>query len=139
MRARSASTTPRAASSIPRRGSRRQRERLRELAARLAALLARGTSAQRRTSLDASQVRLLRELRAPLPQAARLALAAAIAGARWARPRSRARRGGSARSAQSLAHLNPQAVLERGYAIVATAQGEIVVDSAQLQPATRSR
>ncbi|HVE51638.1 MAG TPA: exodeoxyribonuclease VII large subunit [Casimicrobiaceae bacterium] len=35
--------------------------------------------------------------------------------------------------AQSLAHLNPQAVLERGYAIVATPDGEIVVDSATLK------
>ena len=34
--------------------------------------------------------------------------------------------------AQSLVHLNPTAVLERGYAIVATAAGDIVVDSAQV-------
>ena len=34
---------------------------------------------------------------------------------------------------RSLAHLNPQAVLERGYAIVATPAGDIVVDSAQLR------
>jgi exodeoxyribonuclease VII large subunit len=34
--------------------------------------------------------------------------------------------------AQSLAHLNPQAVLERGYAIVAAADGAIVQDAAQV-------
>ena len=34
--------------------------------------------------------------------------------------------------AQSLAHLNPQAVLERGYAIVAAADGTIVVDARQV-------
>ena len=32
----------------------------------------------------------------------------------------------------SLAHLNPQAVLERGYAIVTTADGAIVDTSARL-------
>ena len=34
--------------------------------------------------------------------------------------------------AQNLAHLNPQAVLERGYAIVAAADGTIVVDARQV-------
>ena len=34
--------------------------------------------------------------------------------------------------AQSLAHLNPQGVLERGYAIVAAADGAIVEDAAKL-------
>jgi len=34
--------------------------------------------------------------------------------------------------AMSLAHLNPQAVLERGYAIVTTADGAIVDTSARL-------
>jgi exodeoxyribonuclease VII large subunit len=38
---------------------------------------------------------------------------------------------------QNLAHLNPEAVLTRGYAIVATAQGEIVSDSRQVAPGDR--
>ena len=76
-------------------------------------------------------MRLLRELRAPLAQAARLALAQrSLARAGRIGSRERARRLGEL--AQSLAHLNPQAVLERGYAIVSTSQDEIVVDSAQL-------
>ena len=33
---------------------------------------------------------------------------------------------------QSLAHLNPQGVLERGYAIVTTAEGTIVDDASRL-------
>ena len=35
---------------------------------------------------------------------------------------------------QSLVHLNPQRVLERGYALVQQASGAIVRDSAALQP-----
>ena len=38
-----------------------------------------------------------------------------------------------------LAHLNPQSVLERGYSITFTQQGEIVRDSKQLQPSDRIR
>jgi len=70
-------------------------------------------------------------LRKPLPQAAR---AAALRGA--------LERAGAARIAhgrvdvealqRGLAHLNPSAVLERGYAIVTTAQGNIVYDAATL-------
>ncbi len=110
----------------------RQHERLVELAARLARRWAR-QSVQRRMSLDASQVRLQREFRAPLAQTARLALAQrSLARAGQDRVAHAARRFGEL--AQSLTHLNPQAVLERGYAIVSTAQDEIVVDSAQLKP-----
>jgi exodeoxyribonuclease VII large subunit len=36
-----------------------------------------------------------------------------------------------------LAHLNPQAVLERGYSIVTTEDGTIVRDSAPLRPGQR--
>ncbi len=53
---------------------------------------------------------LLWRLRQPLPQAVALAALA-----------------------QNLAHLNPQAVLERGYAIVTTTQGAIVQDAAQIE------
>jgi exodeoxyribonuclease VII large subunit len=110
----------------------RQHERLVELAARLARCWSR-QSAHRRTSLNASHVRLLREFRAPLAQTARLAVAQRLlAGAGQDRLARAARRLGEL--GQSLSHLNPRAVLERGYAIVSTSQDEIVVDSAQLKP-----
>ena len=109
----------------------RQRERLRELALRLQRCWARRT-AHRRTALNASQVRLVRELRAPLPQTAALRnLRRALPVAAGDRVMQLERRLQSL--AQNLEHLNPQAVLERGYAIVSTAEGEIVVDSAQLR------
>ena len=38
------------------------------------------------------------------------------------------------RAAQSLAHLNPHAVLERGYSLARTASGEIILDGARLAP-----
>jgi exodeoxyribonuclease VII large subunit len=82
---------------------------------------------------DSAGRRLLRELRAPLPLQARID----AAGERLARC-------GSARVdrldervkaiAQHLAHLNPRAVLERGYAIVTDARGDVVQDSASVQP-----
>ncbi len=70
-------------------------------------------------------------LRQPLPQAARLApLAAAMRRASsLAVERRQARMDALA---VNLAHLNPHAVLERGYAIVTDADGVIVQDSAAL-------
>jgi exodeoxyribonuclease VII large subunit len=70
-------------------------------------------------------------LRRPLPQAARLApvrgtLARAMAD------RLERQRGRIAALERSLAHLNPQAVLERGYAIVTAADGTIVLDAERL-------
>jgi exodeoxyribonuclease VII large subunit len=109
-----------------------QRERTADLARRLA------TAWQRRHEQAATRVAALhaqftRELRAPPPQQARLALAA-----------DRLRRSGGERVvrldervralAQNLAHLNPQGVLERGYAIVAAADGAIVQDARALAP-----
>jgi exodeoxyribonuclease VII large subunit len=38
------------------------------------------------------------------------------------------------RLAGALRHLNPEAVLERGYCIVSTQDGEVVQSSAQLEP-----
>jgi exodeoxyribonuclease VII large subunit len=71
-------------------------------------------------------------LRRPLPHAARLArLREAML-----RAASLTLERGSRRTAaleQSLAHLNPQAVLERGYAIVTNAEGAIVHDAATVQ------
>jgi len=109
----------------------RQRDRLRELALRLKRCWAR-RSAHRATSLDAAQGRLLRELRAPLAQAASLRnVRRALGVAARDRVTHLERRLGALE--RSLEHLNPQAVLERGYAIVATPAGEIVVDTAQLR------
>ena len=71
-------------------------------------------------------------LRQPLPQAARLAPLRDAHAARGGDPRSSGRRARIAALEQSLAHLNPQAVLERGYAIVTTADGAIVDDAAKL-------
>ena len=42
-----------------------------------------------------------------------------------------------ARLSASLTHLNPQAILERGYSIVTDAQGSIIRDSDALEPNTR--
>jgi exodeoxyribonuclease VII large subunit len=80
----------------------------------------------------AAALRLRREMRAPLADAAR---AAALAG-RWRRAATLAMSGASARVdglAQSLAHLSPRHVLERGYAIVARKDnGDIVQDARTL-------
>jgi exodeoxyribonuclease VII large subunit len=112
-----------------------QQLRVTGLARRLAQR-ARADAVVRTTRLVAAERRLLREMRAPLPSAQRLE-----------RLRDAWRRQGPLRVAraadrvaalaQSLALLNPQAVLERGYAIVATAGGDIVLDAAQLAPGDR--
>jgi len=82
--------------------------------------------------------RLIRELRAPLPQSARVARAID----NWRR-RARERIARHAvrldALAQSLAHLNPEAVLTRGYAIVTTSDGTVVFDAAQIAPADAVR
>ena len=56
----------------------------------------------------------MRELRSPLPAAQRVAALA-----------------------QNLAHLSPESVLDRGYAIVATADGTIVADAGQVSAGDR--
>ena len=75
--------------------------------------------------------RLSRLLRQPLPQAAQLAplhdAMQRAASSRLERSRTQVTALG-----RSLAHLNPQAVLERGYAIVTTADGVIVDAAAKL-------
>jgi len=90
-----------------------QRARIEELARRLTRTTRARVDA-RRSAAAALCGRLVRELRAPLPASLR-----------------------AARLAQSLAHLNPEAVLTRGYAIVATADGAIVSDSHQLAAGDR--
>ncbi|MFO1414644.1 MAG: exodeoxyribonuclease VII large subunit [Burkholderiales bacterium] len=108
-----------------------QAQRTGEMATRLARLM-RADLAARRGDLGNARTRFCRELRAPLPAAARLA----AAGERWRRAgpeRIAQAQRQVERLAQSLAHLNPEAVLTRGFAIVATEDGGIVRDGAQLQ------
>ena len=76
-------------------------------------------------------LRLLWRLRQPLPQSARLPLLhdAMRRAASTGLERAHTRIAGLERS---LVHLNPQAVLGRGYAIVTTADGTIVDTTARL-------
>ena len=91
----------------------------------------RGQLASARARTDGAGGRIAWLMRQPPTQAARVAIAGDLlrrAAAAMAE-RSRAR---VAAAEQSLAHLNPQAVLERGYAIVTTAGGAIVDDASLL-------
>jgi len=105
-------------------------QRLQEIARRIG----RGWrmhSALRRAHAATLQARLLRELGSPLPQAQRVEQA----HARWQRAGNehlRVTKERLAMLAQNLTHLNPQAVLERGYAIVAASDGTIVQDARQV-------
>ena len=77
--------------------------------------------------------RLALRVKEPLPQAARLV----HAKDGWRRAgRLRQERIGARLDAlaRSLAHLSPQAVFERGYAMVTVPEGQIVQDSAQVAP-----
>jgi exodeoxyribonuclease VII large subunit len=75
--------------------------------------------------------RLAWRLAQPLPQAERLPLAAsALTRALLSRHERLGLRLGTL--AQNLAHLNPQGVLERGYAMVTAADGAIVEDASKL-------
>ena len=108
-----------------------ENEHLREFARRLGHAW-RVHSAIRVASASTLQARVLRELASQLPQAQRLEQALA----RWQRAAGEQELRTSerlARLAQNLAHLNPQAVLERGYAIVAGSDGAIVQDVRQVQ------
>jgi len=105
----------------------RQRDRAQQLARRLDRAW-RSRRAAHFAAAAALSSRLLRELRAPMPQALQLERARAD----W----QRQGRDGIARTsltldalAQNLAHLNPQAVLTRGYAIVAGPEGRVVRDA----------
>jgi exodeoxyribonuclease VII large subunit len=69
---------------------------------------------RRSAAFDGLARRFLRELRTPMPAAQRVAALA-----------------------QNLVHLNPESVLDRGYAIVATADGRIVADAAQVAAGDR--
>ena len=105
-------------------------QRLQEIARRIG----RGWrmhSALRRAHAATLQARLLRELGSPLPQAQRVEQA----HARWQRAGNehlRVTKERLAMLAQNLTHLNPPAVLDRGYAIVAASDGTIVQDARQV-------
>jgi exodeoxyribonuclease VII large subunit len=90
-----------------------QGARVDDLARRMARCAHAG--AERRAAVvDGLARRFLRELRSPLPAAQRVAALA-----------------------QNLAHLNPESVLDRGYAIVATEDGTIVSDAQQVAAGDR--
>jgi exodeoxyribonuclease VII large subunit len=109
-----------------------QRARLAELAARLARGATRAVR-ERDAALSACRVRLLRELKVPLPQHA---LVAALRDTLVRAARDRLRRDASRVESlgRNLAHLDPGRVLERGYAIVARAGGPVVTDAGLLAP-----
>ena len=90
-----------------------QGARVDELARRMTQS-ALAASERRRVALDGATKRLLRELRTPFPAAQRVAALT-----------------------QNLAHLNPESVLTRGYAIVAKTDGAIVSDAAQVAAGER--
>lgn len=104
-----------------------QRDALAALAARAAAALQRHV-AVRQALVENLRARVRRELLSPLPGTSRLQV--------MQRAWQRAGRADGTRLAlrvatlaQNLAHLSPQHVLARGYAIVATTDGRIVMDA----------
>jgi exodeoxyribonuclease VII large subunit len=90
-----------------------QGARVDELARRMTRCLNAGAD-RRRAALEGLARRFLRELRSPWPASQRVAALA-----------------------QNLAHLNPESVLDRGYAIVAAADGSIVSDASQVSAGDR--
>ena len=109
-----------------------QRARLSDLAVRLARGATRAVR-ERENALSACRVRLLRELRAPLPQRP---VVAALRDTLVRAGRDRLRRDVLRVESlgRNLAHLDPERVLERGYAIVARRGGPVVTDAALLAP-----
>ena len=107
-----------------------QGELLRQLEARLGQVLARAV-AERQWRIGA----LLQRSRARLPNFAELSARSAQAMSRMrgaARARIERARADCARLEASLSHLDPGAVLERGYSIVQKLDGNVVRDSASL-------
>ena len=107
-----------------------QRERTEELARRLTQHW-RARATARTSRVEALQGRLLRELRTPLPATARVERLRDTWGRLGREQLARAAERVAA-LAQNVAHLNPQAVLERGYAIVARGDGTFVTDARQV-------
>jgi exodeoxyribonuclease VII large subunit len=107
-----------------------QREQTEALARRLAQCWRRH-AATRTADVAALQGRLLRELRAPLPAATRVERLRDTWGRLGREQLTRATERVAA-LAQNVVHLNPEAVLERGYAIVARVDGTFVTDARQV-------
>jgi exodeoxyribonuclease VII large subunit len=108
-----------------------QGERARALGRRLERAFghARAAAAQR---LHALRARLLRELGTPLAQAARVdRVAHALARSAQGRLAGDARK--AERLGEALALLNPEAVLERGYAIVTAHDGRVIADACEMR------
>jgi len=107
-----------------------QRERAAALAMRLSRSFRLRLAAER-DSVASLQACLAREARAPLPQAGQLDTA--LGAWRRAGRDELARRAARVdHAARAMGHLNPRAVLDRGYAIVTTAAGDVVYDAAQV-------
>jgi exodeoxyribonuclease VII large subunit len=106
-----------------------------EQIAQLARRLQRGWAALaggRQLAVEAMQARWLRNARAPLAQRQALHDAHLLIEQAWGNSRTaRARR--VERCADALRHLNPEAVLERGFAIVTTADNNVVQHSDALR------
>lgn len=112
-----------------------QRESLRNLQRRLGAGLLQA-SAQARSGMASLGRRLLLSRPDPARHASRLAgLTPRLRGA-WHEARQ-SRSADLARLRDGLAHLNPRAVLARGYSVVADDQGRVVRDSTALEPRQR--
>ncbi|HNC51551.1 MAG TPA: exodeoxyribonuclease VII large subunit [Accumulibacter sp.] len=113
----------------------RHQDNLQQLRRRLAAGLLRA-SAHARAKLDSVTYRLLLVRPDPARHARQLeALAPRLRGA-W-RGAAQARTAELARLAAALAHLNPQAVLSRGYSIAVDQRSRVIRDSRVLEPGQR--
>lgn len=110
----------------------RQRDGLKHLEHRLATALEASTQRKRRALADLTQRLLLARPRTA-ETARRLEALPSRLDAAWQRHLA-THRGQLTRLADSLAHLNPKAVLARGYSILTDADGRIVRDSRQLEP-----
>jgi exodeoxyribonuclease VII large subunit len=111
------------------------RERLRNLQRQLGAGLLQA-SARARGELTHLSRRLLLNRPHPARHAGRLAALAPQLRSAW-HDAQHGRRAKLERLTAGLAHLNPQAVLARGYSVVTSARGEIVRDSRSLEPSAR--
>ncbi len=115
----------------------RQRETLGHLAQRLAAASERQHGA--RASRLATLHQRLTQVRPTTDKAGRrVDLLASRLGHAW-QAQAAARISAVARLADSLQHLNPQAVLGRGYAVVRDADGQIVRDANGMEPSAPIR
>ncbi|HEX5803163.1 MAG TPA: exodeoxyribonuclease VII large subunit [Azospira sp.] len=110
----------------------RQRDTLAHLGTRLAAAAARQQAA-RQAGIATLRQRLALARPDPRQLDHRVDTLAARLGHAWQR-RHAAQAGTLARLADSLAHLNPQAVLGRGYALVRDDAGRLVRDATQMEP-----